>query len=569
MLLEPTEQTHSTPVEDGRQSAESSRVDDSLRRFTAAAIAGTGVVLIPYLWVLFALWEPPSLFRITYGNYGGYGENFYDLQARAILQGHLYLANGSIGEEAFLHNGHQYTYFGVFPSLLRIPVLLVTHSLDGRLSALSILIAWLLTGLFTSLLIWRVRILIRGPVFLGRAEAASLGVLMATIMGGSVLVVLAADPYVYSEDLAWSVALTTGSFFALLGVLERPSLGRVVASGVLVLAADLTRATTGLACAIGALMVAVWFSLGREGAQNRRWWLPMLAVGLVPIVIGCAISWVKFGQLFGFKLSDQIASTYFRTGNDKDFSINYVPTALHAYFQPSGLQLDDVFPYITMPQEVHASSNIITDPTSSLPTSMPLLFILGVWGTVCTFRPRPAGKLSAIRLLLLAAAVAGGALLIFGWILERYLADFLPFLILASAVGLVDICWRFERSQRRTRALVLAVLSLLGMFSIAANFGIAISPSPTWATVQAQNYVEFQKSISDVTGHPLTAHVMRGRRLPISWAPRDQLFVVGDCSALYISNGLGRKGTPTLGVNWLLVEKAPNRSLCLNLTGDR
>ena len=204
MLLEPTGQTHPTPVDDGDR-LPPSRVDDSLRRFTAAALAGTGVVLIPYLWVLLLCGEHKSL-RTTDG---GYDDNFYDLQARAILHGHLYLPNGSIGGEAFLHNGHQYTYFGLFPSLLRIPVLLVTHSLDGRLSALLILIAWLLTGLFTSLLVWRVRVLIRGPAFLGRAEAASLGVLMATIMGGSVLVVLAADPYVYSEDLAWSVALTT------------------------------------------------------------------------------------------------------------------------------------------------------------------------------------------------------------------------------------------------------------------------------------------------------------------------------------------------------------------------
>ena len=273
MLLEPSVPTNSTLVDDRRnspQTGESSvRVDHSLRRFAAASLAGVGVVLIPYLWVLFALWEPPSLFRTTNGGYGG---NFYDVQARAILHGHLYLPNGAIGAEAFLHNGHQYTYFGLFPSLLRIPVLLVTHSLDGRLDALSILTAWLLTGLFTSLLVWRVRILMRGPAILGRAEAASLGVLMAIFMGGSVLVFLAADPYDYSEDLAWSVAVTTGSFFALLGVLERPSAGRVLASGVLDLAANLTRGSTGLACVIGALLVAAWFALGREG-PNRRWWL--------------------------------------------------------------------------------------------------------------------------------------------------------------------------------------------------------------------------------------------------------------------------------------------------------
>ena len=567
MLLEPTAPTNSTLLDDRRNSPQtgesSARVDHSLRRFAAASLAGVGVVLIPYLWVLFALWEPPSLFRTTNGGYGG---NFYDVQARAILHGHLYLPNGAIGAEAFVHNGHQYTYFGLFPSLLRVPVLLVTHSLDGRLSALSILIAWLLTGLFTSLLVWRVRIFMRGPAILGRAEAASIGVLMAIIMGGSVLVVLAADPYVYSEDLAWSVAVTTGSFFALLGVLERPSAGRVVASGVLVLAANLTRGSTGLACVIGALLVAAWFALGREG-PNRRWWLPMLAVGLVPLVIGCAINYAKFGLLFGFKISDQIASFYLPRGNVKDFSIDYLPTTLHAYMQPGGLQLGDVFPYITMPPEVQSSTSIVTDPTASLPASMPLLFLLGVWGTICAFRPRPPGKLSALRPLLVAAAVSVGAILIFGWIGDHYLADFLPFLILAGAVGFVDLWRRLNRRRRRTQVVVIAVFCILGLFSIAANFGIALSPSETWSSVQARNYVEFQDSISDVTGHPLGAIVIQARRRPVAWAPRGQLYIVGDCSALYISNGLGARGKPTYGFNWLLVEKAPNSKLCQTLSG--
>jgi hypothetical protein len=548
------------------QTAQSSaRVDLSLKRFTAASVVGVGVVLVPYLWVLFALWEPPSLFRTTNG---GYGENFYDLQARAMLHGHLYLPNGSIGLEAFLHNGHTYTYFDVFPSLLRIPVLLVTHSLDGRLSALSILIAWLLTGLFTSLLVWRVRFLIRGPAILGRAETASLGVLMATVMGGSVLVFLAANPYAYSEDLAWSVALTTGSFFALLGVLERPSSGRVVASGVLVLASYLSHATTGLGCVIGALLVAAWFALGRDGAPNRGWWLPMFAVGFVPLVIGCAINLAKFGLLFGLPTSGQIGAAAFGLAKYKYFSVSYLPTTLHAYLQPGGLKLDDVFPYITMPPEVHSTSVVTTDPTASLPVSMPLLFILGVWGTVCALRPRPSGKLSVMRLLLVAAALGGSVLMIWGAILERYLAEFLPFLILAGAVGFVDVWRRVERKRRRTRALVLGAMSILGLFSIAANFGISLSPTETWSSVQARNYVEFQKSISDVTGHPLAAYITRGEQRPFTWAPRGQLFVVGDCSALYLANGLGQSGIPNLGFGWSLVEKAPGSNLCRTLIGS-
>ncbi len=176
-------------------------------RFTIAVTVGGLVVAIPYLWLLTDLWnKSPTLFRTVIANHSL--SNFYDLQARAIFQGHLYVPKGSLGQEAWIHGGRQYTYFGLFPSILRMPVLLFTHSLDGRLTAPSMLLAWLVTGLFSSLLLWRVRVLVRGPVSIGWGEAATYGLLVATILGGSVLMNLAASPWVYSEDIAWSVALS-------------------------------------------------------------------------------------------------------------------------------------------------------------------------------------------------------------------------------------------------------------------------------------------------------------------------------------------------------------------------
>ena len=161
-----------------------------------------------------------------------------------MLHGHLYAPKGAFGAEAFLRAGHVYTYFGLFPSLLRMPVLALTHSLDGRLTALSMLLAWLVTARSAQCLSGEFDSYPRAAV-MSRAEAASYGVLLATIMGGSVLVYLASDPWVFSEDLTWSVALTVGSMFALLGVLERPSRARVIASGIIILAASLNRASTG------------------------------------------------------------------------------------------------------------------------------------------------------------------------------------------------------------------------------------------------------------------------------------------------------------------------------------
>src|SRR6202044_374031 len=120
------------------------------RRFVWASVVATAVSAVPMVWIF---WNLPQ----TAGAASGpiHENNYYDLQTRAMFHGHLWLANGSLGIEAFVHGGHQYTYFGLFPSILRMPVLAFTHSMDGRLTAPSLLLAWLVTGLFSSLLLWR------------------------------------------------------------------------------------------------------------------------------------------------------------------------------------------------------------------------------------------------------------------------------------------------------------------------------------------------------------------------------------------------------------------------------
>ena len=48
------------------------------------------------------------------------------------------------GLEAFVVNGHAHTYFGPLPSFLRMPILLVTSRFDGRLTQVSMLLAFVL-----------------------------------------------------------------------------------------------------------------------------------------------------------------------------------------------------------------------------------------------------------------------------------------------------------------------------------------------------------------------------------------------------------------------------------------
>ncbi len=568
------------------------------RRFVVAVVIGQILVGLPYLWVISTTWGHTNFFRKT-----NYEDNFYDLQARAMFHGHLWVANGSLGIEGWIHGGREYTYFGLFPSIIRMPILLFTSAADSKLTAMSILVSWVATGVFCSLLLWRLRVVVRGAVALGWAEAVSCGALVATVVGGSVLVYLAAVPYVFNEDLAWSVALTIASLFALLGVLEAPTKWRVLGAGVLVFCANMDRTTTGWACAAAAVLIALWLRSGRGGDDKRGWFVPVLLVGLIPFAANCAVDFLKFGTPIGLPVTDQVWShvnahrQYFlKVNHNSEVGAVFAPADALAYLRPDGIRFTSVFPYVGLPSLPPPSMfGVVFDRryrTASVTDSMPLLFLLSCWGMVAAFRRQPRGGASLTRLLLICSAGAGGALLLWGYIANRYLADFVPFLALASMVGLVDL-WRRAARRARGRATsprpphepasadnseveapsnsrstrgprrygyMLAAVVVLGtMISVVFNFAIAVAPNSEWSSIQTLRFVKAQKLISDVTGHPITSSVRTGSALP-ELAPANELYIVGQCEGLYISTGEDVSSVPTQEYQrqtWMNVQEGP------------
>ena len=313
---------------------------------------GTAIIVPLVLWLLWDLWSGSvnPLRAVPY-------DNFYDLQARALFHGHLYLPNGQMGIEAFVHDGRQYTYFGLFPSIIRMPILLVTSSFDGQLTAPSILFAWMFTAVFSALMLWRLRILMRGEALLGRAEAASYGPADGHHHGrvGHPL------PGGHALHLQRGLRLERPPhrrqpLRPARGARERPPRGRVVASGVLILCANLDRTPPGWACIIAAFLVAGWFALGRSQAANRRWALPMVAGRAGALPVSCAVTYAKFGIPVGLPMADQVWTTvnahrrYFLAANGgKAFSFGFLPSTLWAYFQPFGIRLSGLFPFILPP----------------------------------------------------------------------------------------------------------------------------------------------------------------------------------------------------------------------------
>jgi len=543
------------------------------RRLIIAVCVAMGLVAIPYLFVLWDLWTGSINPVRSVGP-----SDFYELQANAIFHGHLYVPPGRMGVEAFIHDGHAYTYFGLFPSLIRMPIMGTLSALDGHLTAPSLLAAWIATGVFSALLLWRVRILLSGGTAkpLGWTEAISYGALVATITGGSVLMYLAANPWVYDEDLGWSVALTIGSLFCLLGVMEHPTWWRVAVSGVFVLCASLDRPTTGWACIIAALLVAGWFGIGRGGAEHRRWALPVMAVGLIALAIESTVNILKFGNPFSLPLASEVWTSinahrrYFLAANGgKGIGLQFLPSTLNAYLNPAGLRLSSIFPFITTPAfSVQPVGHVVLDqtyPTASVTASMPLLLLLGIWGLVTAFRPQAVGRVRLARVLLVAAAIASGGVLLYGYIAERYLADLLPFLILGSVVGLTDLWRRAASRTRRFRVTFSLATVLLGIYCIAANTGIAMASMNSWTPGQATQFVDAQKALSIGS---LAGSVQRGDTLPYL-GPEEQLFDVNNCSGFYISTGFNYRNVPGQQLEhytWIPIEQKTGINTNIDIT---
>ena len=88
--------------------------------------------------------------------------------------------------------------------------------------------------------------------------------------------------------------------------------------------------------------------------------------------------------------------------------------------------------------------------------------------------------------------------------------------------------------------------------------GIASTPTGWWTSKQALGFVKFQKSVGGLTGHPLAGYVSRGGKLPKS-APNGHLFILGDCTGLYIYIPNGIRG-------WLNLEKAGSATRAVDVT---
>ena len=542
---------------------------ESRRRFTRSSAIGIAISGAAFSWL------------VTGGTFNFLQSvpfsNFYDVQARSLLSGTWSMPANVLTIEGIKTDGRTDMYYGPVPALLRIPVLVFTHRFDGRLTEPSLLIGFLLALTFASMLSWRIRGLVRGSAPVGRLEAIATSSLIVVIGLGSVLFFLGATAQVYEEAEMWGATFALGAFYALIGFIQKPTPGGLVATGVLTTLVMLTRGSVGVGPLVGVgLVLSVYLlslvaarvrtlqpaaehltrSFGVEVAGSSGRFAAGLSAAIgVPVALYVAVNEAKFGTLLSIPVNHQVFTlenahrrAVLAANGGGLFGLKFIPTNLLQFVRPDALSVTRLFPWMFFPGKSLVLGNLLYDErdwTSSVPSSMPVLFLLALVGAFVVFRPAkdrsPAlGGLATLRLPIVGAAAGTLGILTIAFIAQRYLADAVPLLFLGALAGWHFLAIRFNDSTKILRRLVTVLLSAIALFGLWTSFSLSLfyqrELGPVVTIPERAGMVSFQQQVNRELFGGQLPNVRFVSTLPTKASGLD-LAVVGDCAGVYQYDG--------------------------------
>lgn len=408
----------------------------------------------------------------------GHREHYYTVAALSLLHGRLDVPYSSLTFECFMRGGRCYGYFGITPSLLRLPVVALLGSAAKALrwESLYFNLGFLVLaggGWWIS----RQLVALWAPG-LGRRASAVVGIsAAAAALGASPLLWLVARPLVYEEAILWGAAFGSVAMGAAIALRQRPRAGTVAVLIVADILAMNARPTSGASALFATVVVGAWL-LARS---RRAWGVLVLAGALVALVTPSAVDVAKFGHTsppYGHQLllggkPERIATFEHFAGMNGAL----LPTKVVSVLQPNALRLYSSAPYVGLAQD-HAvllwparRSDTVWEPTTSVEDALPLSFLFLLVGLAAVVRrashwrrvrgPDPA--LEAAVVLLVGALGALGLFMMFPGETFRYFADWLPVFFVTDALALAALARWLAGHRGRARAVIGLCVVLFGV----------------------------------------------------------------------------------------------------------
>lgn len=388
----------------------------------------------------------------TQRNDGGWSGGFFKAQAESMLQKRLDVPPADIQAECFQRRRRCYGYFGLTPSIVRLPVIGLLRGWGSGATPLFLLIAVLLAYAAALQLVQRgMASLPDGtvpfPLAVGYAALAALA------LGPASALLFVVRPAVFEEAAAWGVA------FFLLAVNHVWSwcTGRsrhLLAAVIFGVAAANARPTAATACGVLGLFCVAWCW---RHQLARRHFVAACCLCLLPGLTASGIFWLKLRTpVPSVALNSQVQEAAHwkaileRTGG-RTGGLIFLPTAVTAYFRPDALRRREEWPYFDFrfpPEPIRwvpplPRDGAYVERVASLTSTMPwpvivTLLVAVVVAIRARVRGADGGKPDDWRrdAGLLVSALAMGALTVTTvGITNRYLADFYPLMAVGVALG--------------------------------------------------------------------------------------------------------------------------------------
>jgi hypothetical protein len=458
------------------------RVGSLLSRRTV--FTGLLVVIAAYYLFLFSngtfkLFAPEMLDRV------------FDSMLVHLLHGEFTVDPRAIDFEGFTRNGKTYTYFGVFPAVLRLVAMPFTDVARAELARLSCLAA---VVIFVALQL-RMLLIAHNSLPLARRIPWLLTVMTAaTVLSGPQLYILGAA-YVWLEPVLWSAALA--ALFNL--VVLRTALGGdgdlrsrdLVLLAVLAGLAINTRPTIGVALYLGTVLLVMWTAwrrhFGEQGLSARtrplrtaigallrdpRILLPIAALGLMGVVVG-VVNFERWGNpltFADFHVNYWIHHSPDRLAALENYGeINPGRIWIGALYYATGIPrvIRDVPPFDVYLRARYV--DIESPPIIPLLTNPLTILLAGIGLYRLWSRPQlQADGAAILRLALIGNASAVVLIFMASGLSMRYRFDLAPFMTLAAFVGYRSISLTAAESSEAWRkrlhiaAVGLCVLGIVG-----------------------------------------------------------------------------------------------------------
>jgi hypothetical protein len=451
------------------------RVPDTIGRIAVFIVISVGLACY-YLWAVRAT---GSSFGWKYPELGGY----YNYLGRGFAQGHLYLPLQPSREllaqsdpwspessrlygmhDMVLFNGHYYLYHGAGPALILFtPWRLITgYDLPENFAVFLLCFGGVLFSAGALLRILALANARPGPLL-------TAFMLLAVGLCQSV-------PFLLNRIHVYEIAIgggyfctSAGAFFLARGIQSDRHLYSLAVSGLMFGLAVACRPHLGL---IGAMvLVALAARARRSGRINKS--LTAFAIPIFLCGVGiAAYNYARFDNPFEFGLR------YLLTGNayqqQLHFSALNIVTGLY-YMLIASPDYSAIFPWIRPVLQVPFDMdgypfppNYFLEPTVGALYLSPII--------AAALLSSGGSRMAEVRTLLRILLVSSAAILLFiaaiGFTSHRYEVDFLPLAVLAAVA-----VWGIQITSRTgiTRTLLIALFSILTIYSITANLALGIT----------------------------------------------------------------------------------------------